>query len=84
MPKFTFQIDRVHQVVAPIKLFPTVELTGAAFELAVGDKAVYRGLVELGGIARFTFDLADRKGYTSDRGQLESNLSECFDELVQI
>jgi hypothetical protein len=84
MPKFTFQIDRVHQVLAPIKFFPTVELTGVAFELAAGDRAIYRGLVELGGIARYTFDLPDRKGYTSDRAQLESNLSECFDELVQI
>jgi hypothetical protein len=84
MPKFTFQIDRIHQVVAPIKLFPTVELTGTPFELAQGDRVIYRGLVELGGIARYTFDVAERKGFTSDRGQLENNLSECFDELVQI
>ena len=84
MAKFTFQVDRTHQVTAPITLFPTVELTGEAFEVPEGERVVYRGIVELGGIARFTFDLTGRKGWTSDRARLENALVECYDELVQI
>ena len=85
MAKFTFQVDREHKVVAPVTLYPSVELSGDPMILNPGTTVIYRGLIELGGVPRYTFFLKDGgKGYSKDRAQLEAGLEENFDELVQI
>lgn len=85
MAKFTFQVDREHRVVAPVSLYPTVELSGEPLTLQPGDVVIYRGLIELGGVPRYTFFLKDGgKGFSKDRAMLEVGLEENFDALVQI
>lgn len=85
MANFTFMVDREHKVVAPVTLYPTVELTGEPITLNPGDAVIYRGMIELGGVPRYTFFLKDGgKGYSKDRKALEAGLEENFDELVQI
>lgn len=81
---FTFQIDRFHKATQPITLNSSVDLNGEAFTLAEGEKAVYRGVVELAGKQRHVFSVGDKKGYSSDRAALENGLEECYDELIQV
>ena len=85
MANFTFQVDREHKVVAPVTLYPSVELTGEPLTLNPGDAVIYRGMIELGGVPRYTFFLKEGgKGYSKDRAMLEAGLEENFDALVQI
>lgn len=85
MAKFTYQVDREHKAVAPVTLYPTVELTGEPRTLAVGEAVIYRGMIELGGVPHYTFFYKDGgKGFSKDQAALEAGLEENFDELVQI
>jgi hypothetical protein len=81
---FTFQIDRFHKATKPITLYGNVDLSGETFTLAEGEKAVYRGVVELAGKQRHVFVVGEKKGYSSDRAALEAGLEECYDELIQV
>jgi hypothetical protein len=84
MPSFTFQVDRVHRVTAPITLHPDPGLMSEPFTVEPGQTVVYRGVVELGGTQRHAFDLGEgRRGYSRDRAQLVPALAEDYDALMQ-
>ena len=91
MATFSFQVDRVHQVVKPLTVHPDVGLMSEPFTLDAGATVVYRGLVELGGTERHVFELlapagplqAGQKAYTRDRAQLEAGLTEDYGELIR-
>ena len=84
MAKFTFLVDRLHQVVAPIALETTLKAGGETVTLSPGETVVYRGVIELGGVPHYTFDHQARKLFTRDRAQLENALEERYDELLQV
>jgi hypothetical protein len=81
--KFTYQVDRVHRVVAPVTFNTKVTLDGEAVTLSPGDSVVYRGVIEIDGKGRYTFQHGDRKLYSPDRNALDLGLEENFDELVK-
>jgi hypothetical protein len=81
--KFTYQVDRVHRVVAPVTFNTKVTLDGEAVTLQPGDSVVYRGVIEIDGKGRYTFQHGDRKLYGPDRHALDMGLEENFDELVK-
>ena len=83
MAKFTYMVDRVYNVVEPVTVYPDVELKGEPFTLNPGDTLVYRGVIELGGKGRYTFDHNGRKAFCPDRTALDKGLEENFDELVR-
>jgi hypothetical protein len=81
--KFTYQVDRVHNIVAPIVFNSKVELDGEAVTLNPGDTVVYKGVIELAGKGRYTFQHGDRKLFNADRTVLDAGLEENYDELVK-
>ena len=83
MAKFTYMVDRVFNVVEPVTCYPDVELKGESFTLNPGDTVVYRGVIELGGKGRYTFDADGRKAFCADRAAVDKGLTENFDELVR-
>lgn len=83
MATFTYQVDRVHNVVAPISFNTDVELKGETVTLNPGDAVVYKGLIELAGKNRYTFQHGDRKLFSADRAALDAGLTENYDELVR-
>lgn len=91
MATFSFQVDRVFQVLAPLTLHPDVGLMSEPFKLEAGARVVYRGVVELGGSQRHVFDVVSaagaserQKGYSRDRAQLERGLAEDYDALIKV
>ncbi|MOA26008.1 hypothetical protein D3C78_1467720 [compost metagenome] len=83
MAKFTYQVDRVHNVVAPVTFNTSVELKGESVTLQPGETVVYKGVIELGGQGRYTFQHGDRKLFSPDRAALDAGLEENYDELVK-
>lgn len=84
MAHFTFQVDREHTLTQPTAFHPDVTLTGAPFTLEAGEAVIYRGLIEIDGVPRWTFLLKDgRKAYSKDRQALEQGLVENYDALAQ-
>lgn len=85
MANFSFTVDREHRVVAPVTFYPDVNLQGEAFTLEAGEAVIYRGLIEIDDVPRWTFFLKDgRKAFSKNREQLEKGLEENYDEIPQI
>ena len=83
MAKFTYQVDRVHNVVEPLTFNTKVELNGEAVTLNPGETVVYKGVIEIDGKGRYTFVHGDRRVFSPDRSALDKGLEENFDELVK-
>lgn len=84
MAHFSFVVDRAYQVKNPLTLYTDLALAGEAVTLNPGDSLVYRGVIEIEGVPRYTFDHAHRKLYTRQRPEIVDGLEENYDELVQI
>jgi hypothetical protein len=81
--KFTYVVDREFKLVEPVTFFPDLELQGQAVTLNPGDSVVYRGVIEIGGKGRYTFDHQGQKLFSPDRAALDRGLDENYDELVK-
>jgi hypothetical protein len=82
--QFHFHVDRVYRVTQAVSVHPDPGLMSDPFTLDAGTTVVYRGLVELGGTERFVLDLGNgKKGYSRNRENLESSLSQDLDSLMR-
>lgn len=91
MATFNFQVDRVYKVTKPLSVHPDVGLMSEPSTLEPGARAVYRGLVEIGGSDRHVFEVlpaeggegTGKKAYTRDRAKIEVSFAEEYGELVR-